>query len=1178
MDYQTTKTGTVKLTVNPKDPGVSVSMSETVSSSDLKTGEIKIKAATSGVFKITTQGITKDYTYSVENVGTEIKIPATDFFSNAVIGNSTLEYKFTPDEAPYYKEATGTIDYMYTSDGVVYIEQADSGTVSVEGKTDSMLVFPTGEYTVNVTPVAGTSTIYSSVKNILVDGTAVSEELLTRNSDGSVTTKINVMAGKAVTVSAEYNYKKLAVNNNATVYINAGDSLAKMNEAVFNAVVNQSKSVGISSSDIYTTYYQGIRVGLFDGSRTEVWSNLNSIAIGLFMEDSHNFGMNSEKSYKESIRITVPGTTINVTVTVTAYRRSVSFITVDSEKIVLSQSDYNYSNVINAIGAKLNGSANDSLQYVLADGTSFTDNWNSKSGGDEFTVTVKYAGTTNGASSTGSAEKTVNVYIRPEMAVTPASVKKVYTGEAVDIKVSDFSLTIAGGNSLPVTVNSITYFDASKNTLESVPEKVGNYYIKLNLSDKYGNFESDYIPLEITFATNSWVTEPSVNSWVYGDDVNIPSFVSKFGTVTVKYTGTANDNTSWDSENVPVKAGNYTATFKVEATADYGSLEKKIDFTINRATYDMTDAKWDYTDAFIYDGLMKTVAVTGLPEGVKVESYSNNTFYVVGDYTANVILDYDKCNYNEPVVSELEWKIENNWTPNEYITSAPNSNGWLKEDFVITAADGYELSLTNTADGVWSETLVGSVEGTDSSVTFYMRNKETGAISLQGTESYKLDKNTETTGTTGTVYFDERNGWEEFLNSITFDLFYNAEVTVKVDAEDALSDVEVVEYAESAIELTLDDVKAITDWTVMPESGVPVTLEDTKQFIYYVRITDKAGNITYLSTDGTEYDTTAPAINGIENEGTYYTTQDVTVFDKNLDTVTLNGELVTGVETMDVDSGELLMFLEGNKEATYTIVATDKAGNSTTFTVTMKPVADISTPIDSVTEEEVKSTDKDTVQEIIDQVDELLADDSLTEEEKTALEEIRDVAESLVNKVEEAAAATNTENTEKVEDVTAENVTPDNKIDLENAKADLESALENNSGNYTDDEKKAIEDEIERIDNALEIIEKVETVENQINQLPETITKSDEESVKAAEEAYNALTEYEKSIVSEDVKKTLETAVAALSELNKPADPSSPATGDNANIPALLILMLGSLAVMSVSFYGAKKKRIAEGK
>lgn len=88
-----------------------------------------------------------------------------------------------------------------------------------------------------------------------------------------------------------------------------------------------------------------------------------------------------------------------------------------------------------------------------------------------------------------------------------------------------------------------------------------------------------------------------------------------------------------------------------------------------------------------------------------------------------------------------------------------------------------------------------------------------------------------------------------------------------------------------------------------------------------------------------------------------------------------------------------------------------------------------------------------------------------------------------------------------------------------------------------------------------------------IDKLPDTIKKDDEPAIKAADDAYNALTDYEKSLVDDDVKKALDDAKAALAELNKPADTDSPQTGDNSNMflwIALLFISGGAVITLTV--------------
>jgi len=232
-------------------------------------------------------------------------------------------------------------------------------------------------------------------------------------------------------------------------------------------------------------------------------------------------------------------------------------------------------------------------------------------------------------------------------------------------------------------------------------------------------------------------------------------------------------------------------------------------------------------------------------------------------------------------------------------------------------------------------------------------------------------------------------------------------------------------------------------------------------------------------------------------------------------------------------------------------------------------------------EEEIKDLDPDTVTsedkaeltEILDEINTILDDDTITDNGKKALEETKEKVEVLIKEITDAEAATDTENIDKVKDTTSENVKPEDKTDLEGAKDDLEKALEDYGNNMTDDEKKAIEDEIKRIDDALEVIGNVENVEELIDKLPDTIKKDDADAIKAADDAYNALTDHEKTLVDVDAKKALDDAKAALAELNKPADSTSPNTGDNSNMFLwIALLFISGGAVITLTVVDRKKK------
>ena len=702
----------------------------------------------------------------------------------------------------------------------------------------------------------------------------------------------------------------------------------------------------------------------------------------------------------------------------------------------------------------------------------------------------------------------------------------------------------------------------------TAPKTAGKYTVRVTVAAD-GNYKAASATADFTISAKKITVAIDGKTSIYGDDivtltatdngiVNGDSNVYSLSTIASKTAGVG----TYDITGT-VLDDNYSITFTGGENA-YEITKRNLTVTVvvNDKQYDGLNTA--SIKSVILNNVVNNDSITllnGTPTFHSV-NVANGIGITFTDFTLSGDADVLK-NYTLTQPTGVTANITNGWNPvkdTEYTASIPNAKGWLKEDLTVTAKDGYELSLTNTADGTWENTLIGAVESADSSLKFYVRNKTTGAISEQVTVAYKLDKNTETTGTTGKVEFVGRSSWQTFVNHITFGLFYKDEVTVKAEADDGLSGVASIEYAVSDKAMSLEEVMAITDWTAMPKDGVGVTVEDEKTFVYFIRITDKAGNVTYISTDGAEYDTTCPAIGGIENGSIYHTTQVITVTDKNFESITVNGEPAT------LDS-EGKLALNGNLETTYAIQVMDKAGNVTEYTVTMKVIADITDSIKDITVDDVKSDDKETIETVIKNIKEELKNDDLTDEEKAELEDEKQKAEDLIKKIEEAIGSTETDNTDKINDITSENVETKDKSDLEKAKDELEKALDDYKDNLTDDEKKDIQDEIDRIEKALEVIDKVEKVEDLINKLPENIAKSDADAIKKADEAYNALSEYEQSILDKNAKKKLDNAKSASEALNNPT------TGDNGKIWmwfALLFVSGGGL--LGTIAYRRKRK------
>ena len=167
------------------------------------------------------------------------------------------------------------------------------------------------------------------------------------------------------------------------------------------------------------------------------------------------------------------------------------------------------------------------------------------------------------------------------------------------------------------------------------------------------------------------------------------------------------------------------------------------------------------------------------------------------------------------------------------------------------------------------------------------------------------------------------NKWQEFLNKLTFGLFFKDTQEVTINAADNSGETVTVEYLLSDKELT----KAELDGMTFTVYTAPFGIDPDNEYIIYVRLTDKAGNTDYICSDGIVLDGTSPVITGIENGKTYCEAQTVTIDEKYMDTVTVNGTAVT----LDESGSFTLAPVEGGQR----IIVTDKAGNTAEMSVTV---------------------------------------------------------------------------------------------------------------------------------------------------------------------------------------------------------------------------------------------------
>ena len=260
-------------------------------------------------------------------------------------------------------------------------------------------------------------------------------------------------------------------------------------------------------------------------------------------------------------------------------------------------------------------------------------------------------------------------------------------------------------------------------------------------------------------------------------------------------------------------------------------------------------------------------------------------------------------NFDDWVTGELN--LYAGWTVNQYTITFDTVGG----SEIAPITQDYGTAITTPAD----PTREGyTFIGWDKAIPTTMP-AENMTVTAQWKDSEKP---------TGEIKINE-NSWKAFLNNITFGLFFKDTQTVIITAADNSGETVTVEYLLSAKELT----KAELDGMTFTAYTAPFCIDPDNEYIIYVRLTDTAGNMDYICSDGIVLDGTSPVITGIENGKTYCKAQTVTITEKYVDTVTVNGTEIT----LDENGSFVLSPADGEQR----IVVTDKAGNTAEMTVTV---------------------------------------------------------------------------------------------------------------------------------------------------------------------------------------------------------------------------------------------------
>ena len=442
---------------------------------------------------------------------------------------------------------------------------------------------------------------------------------------------------------------------------------------------------------------------------------------------------------------------------------------------------------------------------------------------------------------------------------------------------------------------------------------VGKYYLDIyNLgSDIYESGFSSSIIINITQRTTSlsWKLDGTNTFKIpYDGKPHVP-------TATVTNT-VGDDKCKVTVSGEQTEVGTYTATATGLSDSNYKlPAQKTVTFEIVKAqrkaptsvtatgtTYKGgTDGKLNNVDSsmeYRKDGENEWHSISG----DTVEGLSTGKYYVRYKDSKNYYASSDKEVY---VANGQEIKVK-----------------------VPASQVGYTLSVSNTVvDYNESSTLTFALnEGYSKTKDFAVKiNGE--IVQLDNNNQYRItniqkDTNITVEGVADITAPDteikvSNKTWKSILNTITFGLFFKETQKAEITATDEGSGVDkyyyYVDKSGSEKSLTEKQLQAV-DW----KEGTSVTFNEDSNYVIYAKVTDKAGNIKYVSTDGIVIDTIAPQVSGVESNQTYTKTQTFTVTDNNLDTVKVDDKVVTSYTLVP-------------KKGTYTIEVTDKSGNKTTL-------------------------------------------------------------------------------------------------------------------------------------------------------------------------------------------------------------------------------------------------------
>ena len=304
---------------------------------------------------------------------------------------------------------------------------------------------------------------------------------------------------------------------------------------------------------------------------------------------------------------------------------------------------------------------------------------------------------------------------------------------------------------------------------------------------------------------------------------------------------------------LPTAAGTYTVKATYAATDLYEACSKTAEFTIlpRPAVLQWSETKLTYKgDAQSVTATVTNKVSPDTDDSFKLE-YIGNTETEAGNYTAGVTaLGNPNYTLDSATNTSQSWSIAYFTAPASplSVTGTEGQNGWYVSEVTLKAADGYQISADGGA--TWQGGFGYTTSGTyHEGQTYRLRQTATGYITAPAAlPVIKVDL----TAPTGKLQINTRE--IEQTDSVLWKWFFREKAEITVTAADEVSGVAKIEYQSVNAP---GGYQENGYWKKLDTNSLAIPANASQ--ILYFKITDNAGNVTILNSNGVVVYTDATA-------------------------------------------------------------------------------------------------------------------------------------------------------------------------------------------------------------------------------------------------------------------------------------------------------------------------------